>query len=122
MLSRLDKSPIRQALAVGLVTLGVAGCGGDKSDQTKAAATCLGNALANEALHGGTDCGNGTAAHVLDQGSGTRVTVACTHRDGNEYICDVKVPESNGIRLTSVRPGFYDVTYDGKSIVFQQTQ
>lgn len=98
----------------------LAGCGSaHETDPTKAAATCLRNALANEALDPkDTNCGDATAAHVLDQGGGMHVTVTCTHRDANEYICDVKVPTAEGISLTGVHGGFYDVVYDGRSITF----
>lgn len=107
-----------------IVAAVLAGCGGSSKpvDHTASAATCLRNALANQALHGGTNCGDSTTAKVLNGGSGTKITVTCTHQNGNEYICDAKVPVSDGINLTGVKPGFYQVTYDGKSIVFQQTQ
>lgn len=105
-------------VAVSLAVL-VAACGWS-SDRTGDAAQCLRNALANRQLDSSnTNCGDSTAANVEDSGSGTKMTVSCTHQEANEYICDVKVPDSGGINLSGIKGGFYDVTYDGKSIVFQ---
>lgn len=105
-------------LAVGAAVL-IGACGGS-SDHTSDAAKCLRNALANQKLDpSNTSCGDSTAANIEDGGSGTKITVACTHQGANEYICDVKVPDGGGINLSGIQGGFYNVTYDGKSIVFQ---
>ena len=103
-------------LLIGLgATIVLAGCGGS-GDQTSAAATCLKNALANQALQqGGNNCNGPSAANVEDTTLG-KITSTCTHKTGNEYVCDVTTPNPAG-----VKSGFYDVTYDGKSIVFQPT-
>jgi hypothetical protein len=82
-------------------------------DQTSAAATCLKNAIANGSAS--NNCADSTGVQAL-QSNSTHMNVSCTHQAANQYICDVTssgpVPEPTG---------FYGVTYDGSSIVYQKS-
>lgn len=112
---------MRKTIAVGLTigAVALAGCGSSNgTDPTHAAASCLRNALANQALKVGDNCGDPSAAQTLKQMDGAQMNVSCTRRDGNEYVCDVKIPNATEMPV-SVQSGFYDVTYDGHSIVYQ---
>ena len=108
---------------VAVVAAGLAGCGGD---QTSAAATCLRNAIANQAIgSGNNNCADDTAYNVAESGSGTKFSVTCTHQAANQYVCDVSGPGAQSVDsggMGMIQGGFYNVTYDGKSIVFQPTQ
>lgn len=111
---RLRLPRISAAAALAVITL--AACGG--GDQTSAAAACLRNALAARALSGGQNinCADPTAAKI---GGGMVPRVACTHQNGNQYVCDTSHLGFDPLHLSN---HFYSVTYDGKSIVYQQTQ
>lgn len=103
---------MRRRIALVAVALGLAlaGCGGKTSDPTADAAKCLRNAVAQDALHdSGGNCNDPSAVDAM---GGDAPKATCTKQNGNQYVCDVK----GG---TAVRDGFYDVTYDGKSIVYQ---
>lgn len=100
-------------IAVVGALVGIVGCG--SSDQTAVAATCLRNALAEPA---GQNCGDPTSYDAMKEFDGP-MNVRCTHRDGNDYVCDVTGPFTQS--ATPSVGGFYDVTFDGKSIVYQSS-
>ena len=84
---------------------------------------CLRNSLANQHLSSGTNCGDATAYIAMAQSS-QKINVSCTAKVGNEYVCDVTgsatQPLIAGTNAPSqIQGGFYDVTFDGKSIVYQ---
>lgn len=109
------------ALALGLA---VAGCGSSAPTQTQMTAkaqTCLANAIANKALKGGTNCGNNLANHTLKIEGDKPVSASCTHQAANQYVCQVTGGISNISGKAIVSDGFYDVTFDGQSIVFRRS-
>jgi hypothetical protein len=114
------KKIILAAALVAVCVTGFAACGGS-GDQTKTAASCLRNALANNALHGGNNCADDTAYKVDASGGGTKFDASCTHQDANQYICQVTGPGTDGTDGQGIKAGFYNVTFDGKSIVYQQS-
>jgi hypothetical protein len=112
---------MKTAVGIILAALALAACG-SQQDSTKLAASCLQNALANDALSGPRNCADDIAYKVAMSGSGSKFSATCTHQDGNQYICDVTGPGTQPIDaggLDTVRGGFYAITYDGKSIVYQ---
>ena len=98
------------ALIILVASLALAA--GEAPDQTTAAATCLKNAIGNG--NSSNNCADSTGVQAL-QSNSTSLNVTCTHQAANQYICDVTssgpVPEP---------AGFYSVTFDGKSIVYQR--
>lgn len=107
------------ATAAAVAAGALSACGGG-SDQTAAAATCLRNSIAQQATGDQPgNCGDTIAWDATKQVATSRgeqpFTVTCTHQNANQYVCDVKDPDgtSNG------HDGFYNVTYDGHSIVYQ---
>lgn len=107
---------MRRTGLAALAALALAACGGS-GDQTSAAAKCLRNALANQTIGGGHNCANSTASQAIATVTGN-VNVTCTHKQANEYICNATGPGTKASGGT-VQGGFYDVTFDGKSIVYQ---
>lgn len=116
------RTRISFGIAAGAVVALLAGCGGS-GDQTAAAAKCLQNALANQVGGTGNNCADSTSSSLLQSGSGTKINVSCTHKNGNEYICDVTGPGTQSVLNGGtgvVQGGFYNVVFDGKTIVYQQ--
>jgi hypothetical protein len=116
---------VLRLLVPGIVVVGLlAGCG--SNDPTAAAKRCFENALASQSIHSGSNtCADATAYKIDQQGSGTKFSVTCTHKAANQYICNVTGPATQSASdggTGIVQGGFYNVTYDGKSIVYQQTQ
>jgi hypothetical protein len=58
-----------------------------RGNQTTQAASCLKNAIANQALSGGNNCADSSATKAL--GGFGPINVGCTHQGANQYICDV---------------------------------
>lgn len=125
---RLNVTAVRRKSNLWLIVVGMltsaalTGCGSSGPPSDAATATCLRNALANEALHAAGSCAASTAAAVESEravGSSGRFTVGCTHQNGDVYVCHVTVPTVDGINVSGIQAGFYDVTFDGQSIVFQ---
>ena len=118
---------ITSALFTTMVaTVALAGCGGSGSNKTSDTALCLRNQLANQQLSSGTNCDDPTAYTAMAQ-SDQKINVSCTAKVGNEYVCDVTGSATQPmIAGTNAPPeiqgGFYDVTFDGKSIIYQPTQ
>lgn len=102
-------------LALGLV-FWLAGCGGQsQASQTAATAKCLRVALVERAI-GGDNCGDPNALKAVGQ-SAPHVT--CTHQNANQYVCHATA--AAGLDYLNIGDRFYDVTYDGKSLYYQQT-
>lgn len=116
-------------IATLLAALFVAGCGSSKpaatQTQTTTTAThCFENALADASIKTtSSNCGDATSFDILNKASQGRFSAQCTHKLGNEYICDVTGAGTQPIGLPGsaamVKGGFYSVTFDGKSIVYQ---
>lgn len=101
------RGPYRAALPI-LVVAGLAGCGGGSS--ADGAATCLKAALNNTSASG---CGQTQQSNVSVDVNNLVTSVTCTKQSGNEYVCTANYASTGGVQ--------YDVTYDGKSIEYQQT-
>jgi hypothetical protein len=106
----------RVLVIAAFAAMAIASCGGS-TDQTSATAKCLRNSIASRTIGSGTDnCADATA------GSLSGLNVRCTHKVGNEYTCDVTGSGDQSIDVFKDYEGFYDVTFDGRSIVYQPSQ
>jgi hypothetical protein len=106
---------VRGNLLLGAVVsaLAVAGCGGS-SGRTSAVTKCLKTALINKS--NGVTCSNSTVTKPVSKADIARLRVTCTHRKGTDYLC-----RANGAPAIIQNGSSYDVTYDGKTIVYEES-
>ncbi len=103
----------RLLLSAALSALAVAGCGGS-GGQTSAVEKCLKTALINKS--NGVSCSNATVTKPVSKSDIAKLSVTCTHRKGSEYFC-----RANGAPAIIQNGSSYDVTYDGKTLVYEES-
>jgi hypothetical protein len=106
---------VREKLLLGAAVgaLALAGCGGS-GGQTKAVTNCLKTALINKS--NGVRCSNATVTKPVSKTDIAKLRVTCTHRKGTDYFC-----RANGAPAIIQNGSSYDVTYDGKTIVYEES-
>lgn len=109
---------MRALLVITMTSILLAACGGS-SNQDSQTASCLHNALAAQFLGSNVNnCNDSSAADVFNK-SAEKMGVTCTHQAGDQYVCDVKLSGATSLFGADVPSGFYNVSYDGKSITYQ---
>lgn len=114
---------MRTIASIAIALFLLAGCGSSSpAGRAHQASICLRNALINASYHAGSNCGDSTMADHVDKDPTTKIAVRCTHQQANQYVCDVTGPgtNSNAGPVAVIQGGFYNVTFDTKSIYYQR--
>jgi hypothetical protein len=103
----------KMLLGAAVGALALAGCGGS-GGKTSAVEKCLKTALINKS--NGVSCSNSRVVKPVNKADIAKLRVTCTHRRGTDYFC-----RATGSPAIIQNGSSYDVTYDGKTIIFEES-